>query len=173
MKITKRLKRIFSPYNIAIFACAVISIISICIALKPDIGLLKNTDTEVSTEGKDEKNTATNTNKAKENNTASTNVQSNNAVKQNSNTSGSSNTNNAKSGENNIIAPEVSEDDARKTAVNKLSELGEKVKAEELEVIAILRGGERFYLVSSPKNTLEIRVMGGKVVRVNSVLVED
>ncbi len=37
----------------------------------------------------------------------------------------------------------------------------------------IVRKEEKYYYVSSKTNTLEIKIKGGKITRINSVLVEE
>lgn len=67
---------------------------------------------------------------------------------------------------------EISENDARKAAVKKFKELGEKVSKDDLSVLKIQRDGEEYYYIKSEQNTLEIAVRGGKITRVNSVVQE-
>lgn len=59
------------------------------------------------------------------------------------------------------------------TAIKRFKELGETgLKQEDLEVLKILRKGDYYYYISSPNNSLEIRISDGKIVRENSILVE-
>ena len=65
------------------------------------------------------------------------------------------------------------EEKAVETAIKRFKELGETgLKQEDLEVLKILRKGDYYYYISSPNNSLEIRISDGKIVRENSVLVE-
>ena len=59
------------------------------------------------------------------------------------------------------------------TAIKRFKELGETgLKQEDLEVLKILRKGDYYYYISSPNNSLEIRISDGKIVRENSILEE-
>ena len=72
------------------------------------------------------------------------------------------------------IEKEITEEKAIKEALNRFDEMGEENLTEDnLEVIKILRKGEYYYYISSPDNSLEIRISDGKVVRENSVLVDE
>lgn len=68
---------------------------------------------------------------------------------------------------------EISEDDARSIAIRQFANLGEVVNADKLNVIRLQRSGEEFFYVASPKNTVEIRILDGKITRINSVIVEE
>lgn len=123
MKVSRRFKRIFSFYNIAIFLCVVVTIISICIFFIPTKKKVVINGVEI--------------------------VQS-------------------KVKENEI----VDESYARKLAVKQFKNVGEKgLKEADLRVLKIQRSGEEYYYVSSKENTLEIKVVGGAITRVNSELV--
>lgn len=66
------------------------------------------------------------------------------------------------------------EEKAVETAMKRFKELGENgLKEEELEVLKILRKGVYYYYISSQNNSLEIRISDGKIVRENSILVEE
>ena len=68
---------------------------------------------------------------------------------------------------------EISEKEARKIAVKQLKKLNENVKEDSLSVTKIQRKGEEYYYIVSQKNNVEIKIMGGKITRVNSSLVEE
>lgn len=69
---------------------------------------------------------------------------------------------------------EITEEKAIKEALNRFNDMGEENLTEDnLEVIKILRKGEYYYYISSPDNSLEIRISDGKIVRENSVLVDE
>ena len=71
------------------------------------------------------------------------------------------------------INEKTPEEKAVETAMKRFKELGEtEVKEDDLEVLKILRKGEYYYYISSPNNSLEIRISDGKIVRENSILVE-
>ncbi len=123
----KKLKKIFNLYNLAIFTCIVVIIVSLYIIVNPNIDqVIRNIEEEV---------------KIKEN------VSENNE--------------------------EISEEQARKIAKEKFKEMDEKVKENQLEVIAIKRDNEDYYYISSEKNTMEIRKKDGKITRINSVKIAE
>ena len=68
---------------------------------------------------------------------------------------------------------EISEKEARKIAVKQFKKLNENVKEDSLSVTKIQRKGEEYYYIVSQKNNVEIKIMGGKITRVNSSLVEE
>ena len=69
---------------------------------------------------------------------------------------------------------EITEEQARKVAVKKFKKLGEKkVKQEDLNVKKILRSQEEYYYISSAENTLEIKIKGGTITRINSAVVNE
>lgn len=67
---------------------------------------------------------------------------------------------------------EISEKEAKKVAQKQFKKIGEKVKLEDLECKKIKREQVEYYYITSAKNSLEITVIGGKIERINSVLVE-
>lgn len=68
---------------------------------------------------------------------------------------------------------EISEKEARKIAVKQFKKLNENVKEDSLNVTKIQRKGEEYYYIVSQRNNIEIKIMGGKITRVNSSLVEE
>ena len=69
---------------------------------------------------------------------------------------------------------EITEEKARKVAVEQFKRLGEKrAKTEQLKVQKILRNEAEYYYISSEKNTLEIQIKGGKITRINSASVQE
>lgn len=68
---------------------------------------------------------------------------------------------------------EISEKEARKIAVKQFKKLNENVKEDNLSVTKIQRKGEEYYYIVSQRNNVEIKIMGGKITRVNSSLVEE
>lgn len=68
---------------------------------------------------------------------------------------------------------EISEKEARKIAVKQFKKLNENVKEDSLSVTKIQRKGEEYYYIVSQRNNVEIKIMGGKITRVNSSLVEE
>lgn len=68
---------------------------------------------------------------------------------------------------------EISENDARKLAVKQFEKMGENVAQDSLEVIKLQRDDGLYYYISSEKNTLEIRIKGGEITRINAVPVKE
>ena len=58
-------------------------------------------------------------------------------------------------------------------AIKQFKKLGENINEKELKVMKIQRKGEEYYYISSKENTLEIKLKGGKVTRINSATVEE
>lgn len=67
---------------------------------------------------------------------------------------------------------EISEEEARKLAVKQFKKLGETINKDDVQVNKIQRQGEEYYYIASPKNTVEIKILGGQIKRINSVIVE-
>ena len=68
---------------------------------------------------------------------------------------------------------DIDESKAKKVAVRQFKELGEKdIKEADLKIQKIQRKGVEYYYVTSSKNTMEIRIKGGVVSRINAVVVE-
>lgn len=68
---------------------------------------------------------------------------------------------------------DITEEQARKTAVKQFEILKEDVKEEELNVVKIQRNNEKYYYITSVNNSLEIKINGGKIIRINSATVEE
>lgn len=125
MKINKRkLKRIFTPYNIAVVLCIIILGVSLYIIFKPE------------------------TNK-----TPSGLKIINSGIKQDE---------------------EITEDKAKEIAIKQFKKLGEKeLNKDKIKTVKIDRNGEEYYYISSLNNTLEIKIHGGKITRINSASVTE
>lgn len=122
-KIMKKIKRSFSFYNFAIFACIIIIVISIYIILKPAAVTTPSGITVVQTNIKEDE--------------------------------------------------KISKEKAIEAAVKQFKILGENVKEEELNVVKIQRNQEEYYYITSVNNSLEIKINGGKVTRINAAPVEE
>ena len=78
-----------------------------------------------------------------------------------------------------IVEPEIKETDeiteeqAKQIAVKQFKNLDEDTTVDQLKVTQIRRGQVEYYYVTSAENSMEIRILGGKVERVNSVLIEE
>ena len=128
MKLKRKLRRIFSFYNIAIFLCIVISLVSLYLFFRPNLSFFNTTYKEV--DGVKIVET-----KIKENEV-------------------------------------ITESQAKNVAVKQFKELGENVKEEDLNIKKIQRKGEEYFYIVSAKNTMEVKLVGGKVTRLNTVPVE-
>ena len=68
----------------------------------------------------------------------------------------------------------ITQENAIKLAISQFKKLGEKnLKEDNITISEVERNGEYYYYVCSPENTLEIKITGGKITRVNSVPVEN
>ena len=67
---------------------------------------------------------------------------------------------------------EITEEEARKMAKKQFKKLGEDISEKDLNVTTIRRSGELYYYIQSQKNTLEIKIQGGEITRINTVIVE-
>ena len=128
LRLKRKLRRIFSIYNILILLCIVISLVSLYLFFKPDLNFFslkyKVVDGVKIVE---------------------TNVK-----------------------ENEVIT----EKQARKTGVKQFKQLGENIKEDDLNIKKIQRKGEEYFYVVSPKNTMEIKLVGGKITRLNTVPID-
>lgn len=68
---------------------------------------------------------------------------------------------------------EITEKQAKKLAVKQFKKLKEDVKEEELNIIKIQRESEEYYYITSVNNSLEVKIKGGKITRINAALVEE
>ena len=69
---------------------------------------------------------------------------------------------------------DISKDNAIKLAIEQFKILGEKnLKAEDLEVLEIIKQKEDYYFISSKQNTVEIKKLGGMVTMINSATVTE
>ena len=67
---------------------------------------------------------------------------------------------------------EITEKEARKMAKQQFKKLGENIAEDDLNLTTIRRSGELYYYVQSKNNTLEIKIKGGEITRINTVIVE-
>ena len=68
---------------------------------------------------------------------------------------------------------EITEEEAISVAVKQFGILGEKVNAEDLKVHRIERNEVEYYYIVSPKNTIQIKILGGKIERINTILIDN
>lgn len=68
---------------------------------------------------------------------------------------------------------DIAEDNAREIAVMQFKELKEEIQKEELDVQKIQRNGEEYYYIISKHNSLEMRIKGGTITRINATSVEE
>jgi hypothetical protein len=68
---------------------------------------------------------------------------------------------------------EISEDNAKKLAIKQFKKLGENDLSEnDVSCLKILRDEDEYFYIKSKQNTLEIKVKGGQISRINSVPVK-
>lgn len=68
---------------------------------------------------------------------------------------------------------EISEKDAKKLAIKQFKALGEEnLSDDDISCLKILRAEDEFFYIKSKQNTLEIKVKGGQISRINSVPVK-
>lgn len=68
---------------------------------------------------------------------------------------------------------EISEQKAKEAAIKQFKKLGEKTNKNDLTLKEIKRNGEKYYYITSKQNTMEIKIQGGKITRINSAPVEE
>ena len=68
---------------------------------------------------------------------------------------------------------DIAEDEAKKVAVEQFKELKENVKKEEVNIQKIQREGEEYYYITSQQNSLEIKIKGGTITRINAMPVKE
>ena len=125
MKISRKVRRLFSIYNLAIILCVIAIVVSLIIILKP------KSSKKVTADGVE--------------------------IVQ------------AKIGSD----EQISEKEAKKMAVKQFKKIGESnIDENNLEILQIQRKGTEYYYVASKENTLEIKIAGGTITRINSVVVE-
>lgn len=125
MKISRKVRRLFSIYNLAIILCVIAIVVSLIILLKP------KSSKKVTADGVE--------------------------IVQ------------AKIGSD----EQISEKEAKKIAVKQFKKIGESnIDENNLEILQIQRKGTEYYYVASKENTLEIKIAGGTITRINSVVVE-
>ena len=67
----------------------------------------------------------------------------------------------------------ITEENATKAAAKQFKKLGEKVKEADLNVTKIKRKEEEYYYITSAENTLEIKIKGREITRINSAVVDE
>lgn len=148
----KKKRRVFTLYNFMILACIAVILVSVYFLfdLKDEVsGFIASTKETVG-------NFIGNLGKSSDEDKAK------NSTKNETKTPNGSNTG------------EITEDEAKDIAVKRFIALGEQnVDATSLSVKKIRRSGEEYYYITSAENTLEVKIQGGKITRVNSVIVDN
>lgn len=145
VKRKRKHKQAISPYNIAVAVCIIIIIVALYSLISPK-------------DNKSKKEVATQNNQTQIRETEENKERTPIEVVETK----------TKEGET------ISEKDALKLAVKQFKNLDEKgISEKNLQIVKILRANEEYYYISSPENTLEIKLTGGKITRINSVLVEN
>ncbi|MDE5830581.1 MAG: hypothetical protein K2H53_02660 [Clostridia bacterium] len=166
----KKKRRVFTLYNFMVLVCIVVILGSayILFDLEDEVsGFIASTKETVGnfidkiTSGKDEDGGKTNENKAKNQNTSK-------------NESKNTPNNASVTGGNDTKAGEITEEEAKDIALARFTALGEQnVSKEGLAIKKIRRSGEEYYYITSSENTLEVKIEGGKITRINSVIVDN
>lgn len=68
---------------------------------------------------------------------------------------------------------EIAEETAKGMAQKQFKILGETTKKDDLNVVKFQRDGIAYYYVTSLQNSLEIKVKGGQITKINSASVEE
>lgn len=68
---------------------------------------------------------------------------------------------------------EITKQQAREIAIKQLEKMGENIEKEKLEVLELQRQDGKYYYISSQRNSLEIRIKGGEITRINAVPVKE
>ncbi len=66
----------------------------------------------------------------------------------------------------------ISEEEARETAIKQFKILGEDATNADLTVTRIRRNEEDYYYIITKRNTMEVKIKGGKITRINSAPVD-
>ena len=67
---------------------------------------------------------------------------------------------------------EISEEESKEVAVRQFKKLDENESKADIDIKKIKRQGEEYYYITSNKNTMEIRLKGGKITRINGEPIE-
>ena len=184
MKMGKKRRKIFNLYNFVVVVCLIVIAGSLYIVLNRDkdvAGDLKEkvlgfTDSIKETVsnifgGNDDAKAAesdakgkTNSNNSNKNTGSSNKNNFNSDLETDTVIDDSNKTSGIKTSGN-----EITEEKAREKAVSKFREMGEEnILPENLKVKGILRGGEKYFEISSETNNLEIKITTGEITRVNN-----
>ena len=69
---------------------------------------------------------------------------------------------------------EITEDEAREMAVTQFERLGESgLDKDSIRVMQLKRNDDLYFFITSEENTMEIRIKGGTVTRINAVVVPE
>ena len=67
----------------------------------------------------------------------------------------------------------ITETEAKELAIRQFKKLNETINKEELEVVSLKRFDESYYYIVGKKNSVEIKIKGGEITRINGTPVED
>lgn len=143
----KKLKKVFNLYNMAVFGCISIIVISMILITNPKISL--NFSKESASVSQKEEIFDKSNNKLSDEKQDDVKIVNNN------------------------VGKNISEDDAKELAKKQFKELNEKaLDTDKFQLLKIQRDGEEYYYICSPENTMEIKVSTGEITRVNSIKIE-
>lgn len=157
----KKKRRVFTLYNFMVLACILVILGSayFLFDLKDEVSGFIAFTKEAVGDFVDNIKKSSDEDKAKNKNTAKNEKNSSN----NGNVSG-----------NDSYVEEITEDEAKNIAVKRFTALGEQdVNAESISIKKIRRSGEEYYYITSAENTLEVKIIGGNITRINSVIVDN
>jgi len=169
-KLKRKIKRIFNIYNLAILVCIAIILGSIYVIFKPNITIKKDKE-----EAKTSQQQSSAKSEEKEENTQNDKKEENTVKEEQNNDMKTKQNENVEIVKTNVKEDEeITEEDAKKAAVKQFKELGEKnVKEDKVNVTKIIRAEEEYYYITSKENSVEVKIKGGKITRINTALVEE
>lgn len=178
----KKRRKVFNTYNLIVIICLLVIGASLYVILNKEDNLAEGLKAQINNIVTFAKDTISNiTGEDKEDKQASTNVNTNAEVKDNTGTNQNvegitdrtytdvESEDNTQSSVTNSDVQGISEEKAREIAMNEFIKLGEEYTTiDTLTIRGILRGGERYFEVSSLYNIVEINLITGKVERINN-----
>lgn len=173
----KKRRKVFNIYNLLVLISIVVIGGSAYVLLKRN-GIDLKEYPPISyvvewVEGLGEEKEQKNSNKPSSNTNNKNMTISNSTTNNNTNTSSTNETNKPYVIDPGVSALEdITEEKAKEIAIEQFGVLGENsLNPESLECIKIKRDDTLYYYISSEKNTIEIKIEGGVITRINSELV--
>lgn len=174
----KKRRKVFNTYNLIVIICLLVIGASLYVILNKEDNLAEGLKAQINNIVTFAKDTISNiTGEDKENKQASTNAEVKDNTGTNQNVEGITDRtytdveseDKIQSNVTNSDVQGISEERAREIAMNEFIKLGEEYTTiDTLTIRGILRGGERYFEVSSLYNIVEINLITGKVERINN-----